>query len=69
MNWLTLLGGLAVALVAISVGGGAGFLVAELAGNISSLAVFGLVAALVAAIVGLGVASRQNAGTTGEPYW
>lgn len=69
MNWLTLLGGLAVALVAISVGGGTGFLVVELAGSIPSLAVFGVVVALMIAVVGLGVTTRRNAGRTGEPYW
>ena len=69
MNWLTPLGGLAVALVAISVAGSAGFLVTELTGNVGSLAVFGVVVALMAALVGLGVTTRRNAGGTGEPYW
>lgn len=69
MNWLTLLGGLSVALIVLLTVASVGMLGLEIVENAASLASFVVVTALVIAAVGLGFAGRRNGGAAGEPYW
>lgn len=69
VNWLTPVGGLAVLVVAVGIGGSAATLASEVTANGSSLVAFAVVALVAVAVVGLGIAGRRNAGTYGEPYW